>query len=215
MVMLQLHPEQPIATAIREGRDGSSEFILCTRDRHGLYASVAGVLTAHGVNIFGAHVYTTRSGMALEVYRVSTPPGGENERSLMWEEFEQTLRKVLEEGTPVEEVLRRRGRRIGLARAPSKQPVRVSISNTESDFYTIADVVGNDRLGLLHDLTRAVADCGVEVYISKAAMILDQVTDTFYLKDSQGKKIQDPELLERIRIALQAAAERGGEGGAG
>jgi hypothetical protein len=35
------------------------------------------------------------------------------------------------------------------------------------------------------------------------------------LKDRQGKKIQDPELLERIRASLQAAAERDGEGGAG
>jgi hypothetical protein len=41
------------------------------------------------------------------------------------------------------------------------------------------------------------------------------VTDTFYLKDPEGKKIHDPELLERIRGALLAAAERGGEGGAG
>jgi len=215
LVMLQLHPGRPFATAVREARDGSSEFILCTRDRHGLYASVAGALTAHNVNILGAHVYTTRSGLAIEIYRVATPPGGQSERDLMWEAFDRTLHEVLVEGTPVDAMLRRRGSRIGQARTPSKQPMRVSISNAESDFYTIADVVGNDRLGLLHDLTRAIAECGVEVYISKAAMILDQVTDTFYLKDEHGKKIQDPDLLERLRISLQAAVERGGEGGAG
>ena len=42
---------------------------------HGLYATVSGVLAAKGINILGSHVYTARSGLALEVYRVTTPPG--------------------------------------------------------------------------------------------------------------------------------------------
>ena len=42
--------------------------------------------------------------------------------------------------------------------------------------------------------------------------MLDQVTDTFYLKDAQGKKLSDPEEIERLRAALLAAAERGEAG---
>jgi [protein-PII] uridylyltransferase len=65
------------------------------------------------------------------------------------------------------------------------------VVNDESDFYTIVDITANDRLGLLHVLTRTIADHGCEIYISKAATVLDQVTDTFYLKDAQGKKLSD------------------------
>jgi [protein-PII] uridylyltransferase len=85
----------------------------------------------------------------------------------------------------------------------------VSASNEESDFYTIVDVAADDRLGLLHDLTRTIAEHGCEIYISKAARIRDQVTDTFYLKDAEGKKLQDAEAIERLRLDLLEAARSG------
>ena len=36
--------------------------------------------------------------------------------------------------------------------------------------------------------------------------MLDQVTDTFYLKDGNGKKIHDRKTLERLEEELLAAA---------
>jgi hypothetical protein len=42
--------------------------------------------------------------------------------------------------------------------------------------------------------------------------VLDQVTDAFYLKDSEGKKLADREEMERLRLDLLAAASRGEEG---
>ena len=71
---------EALATSFREMRGGFSELLVCTRDVPGLYANVAGSLTVAGVNILGSNVYTTRTGLALEVYRVSTPAGGEEER---------------------------------------------------------------------------------------------------------------------------------------
>jgi [protein-PII] uridylyltransferase len=213
-VVLALAPERLMSTAFREMRAGFSEFILCTRDVHGLFANVAGTLTAHGINILGANVYTTRSGLALEVYRLSTPPGGESERELAWQGFEQSLARVLRGELDARELLRRRGRRPS-APAPGRKPPVVSITNEESDFYTIVDVAANDRLGLLHDLTRTIAEHGYEIYISKAGTVLDQVTDTFYIKGPEGKKVLDPGRVERLRqdllAALQAGEEAGGE----
>ena len=112
------------------------------------------------------------------------------------------------------ELLQRRGRPVGTVIAPSpRQPEEVEISNEESDFYTIVDVLANDRLGLLHDLTRVIAEHGYEVYISKAGKVLDQVSDTFYLKDAEGRKISDEGAIEALRRDLLAAI-RSGEAGA-
>ena len=91
----------------------------------------------------------------------------------------------------------------------------VEVTNDESDFYTIVDVTANDRMGLLHELTRTIADHGCEIYISKAATVLDQVTDTFYLKDGRGKKLSDAGQIEALRIDLLRAAEGPGVGGLG
>jgi [protein-PII] uridylyltransferase len=214
LVLLALREDRVMATAVREMPGNSSEFILCTKDVHGLYANVAGVLTAHGINILGAHVYTTRSGLALEIYQLTTPPGGEDERRLAWKALEQSLERVVRGEQRVKDLLERRGRPVG-TRVPSPGPVVVSIGNDQSDFYTIVDVAANDRLGLLHDLTRTLAEQGCEIYISKSATILDQVADTFYVKDRHGRKLTDPGEIETLRRALTLAAGPAGEGGGG
>ena len=112
----------------------------------------------------------------------------------------------------VSELLQRKGRPLGTPVSLSREPASVVVSNDESDFYTIVDVTTNDRLGLLHDLTRTIADHDCEIYISKAGTVLDQVADTFYLKDRSGKKL-DPERMERLRADLLTAARWEGEGG--
>jgi len=215
LVVLGLADGKVLSTALREVRGDFSEFILCTKDVHGLYSSVAGVLTAHGINILASHVYTTRSGLALEVYHVTTPSGGESERHMAWADLGRSLEGVLTGEIDVDTLMKRRGRRVGKGPRPSPaRPVRVGVTNEESDFYTIAEVVANDRIGLLHALARAIADLDHEIYISKAGTVLDQVHDTFYLKDSGGKKILDRSAVEKLRVELQAAAEGDEAGGA-
>jgi [protein-PII] uridylyltransferase len=215
LVVLDLASDKVMSTAFREMRGDFSEFILCTKDVHGLYSKVAGVLTAHNFNILASHVYTTRSGLALEVYRVATPFGGEGERRMAWADFNRSLESVLIGEIDVDTLMERRGRRVHERPRPlAANPAQVRVTNEESDFYTIADVVANDRIGLLHALTRVIADLDHEIYISKAATVLDQVQDTFYLKDSGGKKIQDPEAVETLRAALRVAAQGNEVGGA-
>jgi [protein-PII] uridylyltransferase len=205
-VALRYGDDRLFTTAFRQMRGGFTEFILCTSDIHGLYGKVAGTLTACGLNILGSHVYTTRSGLALEVYRLSTPPGGHEELALGWRELEDRLRAVLSGTAQVADWLRSRRRPTGLGALPSVEPPVVEVSNDESDFYTIADVSANDRIGLLYDLATAIGDLGLEIYISKAATIRDQVADTFYLKDREGSRIRDREKLVELQARLFEAA---------
>ena len=53
----------------------------------GRIARAVAARAAHGFNILGSHVYTTREGLALEIYRISTPPGGDAELEITWAEL--------------------------------------------------------------------------------------------------------------------------------
>ncbi len=215
-VVLRYNETRDVSTAFREMRAGFSEFILCAGDHHGLYSEVAGTLSALGHDILGSHVYTSRSGIALEVYRLRTPRGGADEVEYAWRELDEAIRKVVAGEVHVGTLVARRRVPLGQVKLPTHRPARVIISNSESDFYTLVDVIADDRIGLLYDLTSCIGVQGYEIYISKAATIKDQVTDTFYLKDSAGRKIRDPESLERLRVELLDAAtgadEHKGEG---
>lgn len=205
--LLAYADEKQVVCAVREMRGGFSELIVCARDVHGLYWRIAGTLTARGVNILSSNVYTTRTGLALEVYRVATPPGEAEDRARTWAGFEESLKRVLAGAVRVEDLVKRRRRPVGVPETPSRIPPSVEVSNDESDFYTIVDVSANDRLGLLYDLTRTLAANDLEIYLSKATTVLDQVADTFYVKGPDGQKIEDPARIEALRSELLAALQ--------
>jgi [protein-PII] uridylyltransferase len=195
--------ERRLAIAVRELAEGTTELLVCTPDVPALYSKVAGTLTSRALNILGSSVYTMRGGLALEVYRITTPRGGAAERRLAWSELEEILGEVLAGRRDLEEAIQRRQHPVGRQDPPVSQPSRVRITNTESDFYTIVDVTTNDRLGLLYDLTRTLAEHGFEVFVSKAGTILDQVADTFYVKAARHKKVTDPERLAALEAGLR------------
>jgi [protein-PII] uridylyltransferase len=205
-VVLRFGDGSPFTTAFREMRGGFTEFIFCTRDVHGLYGQVAGCLAACGLNILGSHVYTMRSGLALEVYRLSTPAGGHEERDLGWRELEERLAAVLSHEATVGDWLRSRRRAIGVSNLASAEPPLVDVSNDESEFYTIVDVSANDRIGLLYDLATTIGELDFEIYISKAATIRDQAADTFYVKSRDGSQERDLSKLAELQARLFEAA---------
>ncbi|MCP5056125.1 MAG: [protein-PII] uridylyltransferase [bacterium] len=205
-VVLSLGPERAQASAVRTMRGGFSEYILCTRDARRLYSDVAGSLTAVGINILGSNVYTTRTGLALEIYRVSTPDGGEAEQQVTWDRLEEVVADVLQGRALVDTLIAQRGRPVGRPQSPSRAPAHVQIRNDVSDFYTVVDVTADDRPGLLYDLTRTLAGHDLEIFISKATTVLDQVADTFYIKGPAAKKITNPDDLVELEDELTLAA---------
>jgi [protein-PII] uridylyltransferase len=206
LVLFSLRPDKRFATSVRELRSELSEFIIWTQDQHGLFADVAGALTACGINIIGTHVYTTRTGLALEVYRVSSPPGEPEDRRERWERLERVLDDVLGKRVAVAELIARQRRPVGKERPPLQSPPLVVVRNDVSDFYTVIDITADDRLGLLHDLTRTLSEQGLEIYVSKATTVLDQVADTFYVKSADQKRLTDAQAIAKLREALLAAA---------
>jgi len=204
----------PVTCAFREMRGGFTEMILCARDVHGLYGTVAGTITACGINILSSHVYTNREGTALEIYRLTTPSGGTEERQMAFAELTRRLEDVLAGKVELQELLGRRRLPVGHTQPPARQEPVVLISNEVSDFYTVIDVNANDRIGLLYGLASTIGRYGLEIYISKAATIQDQVTDTFYVKTDGGAKLRDPvrigDLQEKL---LEVTGEEDGAGG--
>jgi [protein-PII] uridylyltransferase len=209
LVLFSLRPGERLATSVRELRSELSEFIVWTQDQHGLFADVAGALTACGINIIGTHVYTTRTGLALEVYRVSSPPGAPEDRRERWERLGRVLDDVLAKRVRVAELIARQRSPVGKERPPLQTPPVVVVRNDVSDFYTVIDITADDRLGLLHDLTRTLSEQGLEIYVSKATTVLDQVADTFYVKGPDQKRLTDAKAIAKLREALLAAAAGG------
>ena len=140
-------------------RDASPEarswgLVAVARDRPGLFATLAGVLSGCGHNILAASAYTTRDGLALDLFHVDPIAGGPDEQELERARIERRLAAVLEGEAAVPAPPRQRE----LPRVLRATPPTARVDNEDSDFYSIIDVEAMDRPGLLHDIARALSE---------------------------------------------------------
>ena len=209
-------PEAALAPAIRwipRPKRGHTECWVCTWERRGLIAKIAGSFAAAGLSILSADIYTRNDSLALDLFRVADPyqRGPIEPRDLA--AVEGTLRQTLQTETfdfaPLLQKARRR------RRLPAPQlheldfPTRTLITNEATDLYTLIEVQTPDRLGLLYDLLRALGKLKVNVVLSRIATEKGAAIDSFYVTNQDGERITDPAIMEKIQTAVQLAAVKG------
>jgi [protein-PII] uridylyltransferase len=89
-------------------------------------------------------------------------------------------------------------------------PTIVELDNTTSDFRTIIDIQAEDRVGLLYDISRALADLNVNVYLAKISTEKGAAIDSFYIAERGGSKVLDPERQKAVKHKLRHAVQPAG-----
>jgi [protein-PII] uridylyltransferase len=80
--------------------------------------------------------------------------------------------------------------------------VTVGVDNEASDFYTVVEVGAPDRIGLLFDITSALATCAMDVHVAKVTTFTGRVIDAFYIRNADGTKVREPATILQIEDAL-------------
>jgi [protein-PII] uridylyltransferase len=195
----------PVATELFHHPDlGSSDLVVVTRDVPGLFSLIAGTLAAHGVNIISAQIATRADGIAIDTFQVNDPTGETVTSATQWRRTLEALGRVLTEDQSVDVLLERR-RAAGRPAVVGQAPPKIAIDNRLSDEYTLIEVKSSDRLGLLHLITRTLSGLGLDIASARIATEIDQAVDTFYVLDRQGRRLEKPEAIERVRATLEQA----------
>jgi len=181
---------------------GCWELTLLTRDRPGLFSSIAGVLALNAINILTAEIYTWRDGTAVDVFMLEKPGPGRIPREV-WDKVAGDLREVFENRlSPAENLRARQAPSILDPRGGPRRPPEVIVDSRTSDFFTVIEVFAHDRVGLLFEITRALTGMGLDIRIAKISTKADQAADTFYVRDMEGRRVEDPEKMLAIREGL-------------
>ena len=197
--------EAPVVTALFQHPDlGSSDLVVVTRDLPGLFSLIAGTLAASGVNIISAQIHTRADGIAIDTFQVNDPAGDVVGSAAHWARPLDALRAVITGEQSVEALLARR-RALGREATGPGGPPKIALDNQLSDSATVIEVKCPDRLGLLYLITRALAGLGLDIVSARIATEIDQAFDTFYVQDREGRKLEDPDTLERARVGLEQA----------
>jgi [protein-PII] uridylyltransferase len=78
----------------------------------------------------------------------------------------------------------------------------VRFDNGLSRRHSVVEVIGLDRTGLLHDLTRAIGDLNLNIASAHIATFGERAVDVFYVTDLVGAKIDSPQRQTAIRRKL-------------
>jgi [protein-PII] uridylyltransferase len=195
----------PLVEVIDDAGTGASEVVVLCPDRRGLFATIAGTLSANSVNILNAAIATTHDGVAVDTFYVS-PIGKDESAQARRERLARDLRRVLTGEIDVPALMaERQTARFVREKVVKYRPTRVVFDNGVSTRYTVVDIFTYDRIGLLFDITDTLTRLGIDIVLSKIATKADQVADVFYLSDREGGKVSDPARQEEIRSALLAA----------
>jgi len=188
---------------------GFSEVVVCTWDRLGLLAKIAGAFAAVGLNIVRADIFTRADNVVLDVFQVCDEDLHDVRDISRLKQMEQLLTVALSPNGNGEAALRTWMQYAGkpskeeLART-SASPVIV-IDNEQSDEYTVLEIEAMDRIGLLHDVLEGISIGDVDIAHAIIVTENSEAADVFFLTGTDGKKILDSKRLEQIRKGVLAA----------
>jgi [protein-PII] uridylyltransferase len=201
--------DQTLAFAATNEPDADyCEVIIVTLDIPGLFTMITGVMAAFNINILGAQIYTHKDGLAFDILQVRGHQGSPLVTEEKWQQVQKALEAVIEGRMLVEELVKERQRvkTLPLRPRPSK-PSRIDIDNEVSKEYTVLDIYTHDKVGLLYTISKTLRDLGLYIGVSKISTKVDQVADTFYVRDIFGQKITDPARLDEIQQQLLQAID--------
>lgn len=187
---------------------GYGEVRLCTWNRPGVFARIAGALAATGLNILGARLFSRADGLILDTLLVNDAATGRVPSTEAREQFEGLLIEALRQDEfDLDALIRRRRRVTPLYQAPPGEPVPtlIRINNDEAATATVIDLETEDRVGLLYALATAFAELGVDIRLAKITTGKGGAFDTFYVTDGDGEKITQPARLRELERRLRAA----------
>ncbi len=177
---------------------------ICAQDRPGLLSKIAGVFTLNNVDIMHVRIFTWHNRVALDIFEVTPPPDRLFE-SQRWEKIAGQLEDALAGRMKLAERLARsRHAFVRPKTAGEHRPQKVVIDNTSSSFFTIVEVTAWDYPGLLFNITNALYECGLDIWVAKIATRIDQVVDVFYVRSIEGEKADRPGQEEAVRKAVAA-----------
>jgi [protein-PII] uridylyltransferase len=176
---------------------------IAAPDRPGLLWRWAGALALHRLTIRSATA-TAVGPTAVTVFEVSPRFGSAPD----WEALRADVRRAFDDAIPLAAHLAERERAYADDASPATPP-RVLWFDDASDVASVVEVRAHDAVGLLHRLTRALADAGLDVRSARISTLGAEVVDAFYVVEDDGRPVVGADRRSTIEEALLTACRRG------
>ena len=178
---------------------------VALRNRPGGLAAAAGVLALHSLEVHAAALLSAGSTCPdVTVFRFTVTPrfGGYPDPALL----RSDLVRVQEGGLALDEALARKERDYAPAASAGEPPApaRVLWFDDEATGAVVMELRGTDRIGLLHRVAAALAECEIALRWARVSTLGASVVDAFCLDTRYGTLTNAQR--RRVEQAVLAAA---------
>jgi len=180
---------------------GVTEITVLAPDHPWLLSTLAGACAASNANIVDAQIFTTTDGRVLDTIAISREFDQDDDESRRAARVTETIEKALTGTLKLPEVVARRTAARTRLKAFAIEP-DVTINNQWSNRYTVIEVTGLDRPGLLYELTATLSKLSLNITSAHVSTFGERVVDVFYVTDLLGAKIVSPTRQMAIKRAL-------------
>jgi [protein-PII] uridylyltransferase len=173
---------------------------VCTKNRYGIFSKIAGSMFLNRLNILEAQIHTWENGVALDTFWVEDTTKDIDRRL---KQFEKELAEVLSGEIPLKDLLSKRKESNWIQqKVIPKVSGEIKINNDDSDFYTIVEVTGEDRMGILYEITQALTEHGCDIHFARISTLGNRIVDVFYVQDTWGEKIEEKQKVDSLKQVL-------------
>jgi [protein-PII] uridylyltransferase len=183
-----------------------TEITVLAQDHPRLLSVIAGACAGAGGNIVDAQIFTTSDGRALDTILISREFDRDEDERRRAERVGRLIEDVLSGKSWLPEMIEKRTKPRRGAKV-FKIPPRAEIRNTLSNRFSVIEVEGLDRPGLLSEITGTLSDLSLDIASAHITTFGEKVIDTFYVTDLTGQKIDSPARIATIRNRLMATLE--------
>jgi len=176
-----------------------TEVEVCSWDRLGLLANVAGAFAASDLSIVRADIFTRVDNVVLDVFQVCGADGHQVRDEAKLHLMDALLTAALRPDAAADVL------RVWESHRPRPVTVgapQVNFDAERDDACTALILEADDRIGLLHDVFTALSDCCVNVTHAIITTEDGRAGDVLYLTTPEGEKITAPARLEHIRESV-------------
>jgi [protein-PII] uridylyltransferase len=182
---------------------GVTELTIFTPDHPWLLSVIAGACALAGANIVDAQIYTTTDGLALDTISISREFERDEDEARRATRIGDLIEKALRGQIKLPEVVAKRAPPKGRLKAFTIE-AEVTINNQWSARFTVVEVTGLDRPGLLYELTTTLSKLNLNIASAHVATFGERVVDVFYVTDLTGAQIATPTRQSAIKRPLLA-----------
>jgi [protein-PII] uridylyltransferase len=196
--------DKHLATSISfDAERAVTELTLLAPDHPWLLSIIAGACALAGANIVDAQIYTTTDGRALDTISLSREFDRNEDEERRGHRIADSIEKALRGELRLPDVVTKRSPPKGRIRAFAVEP-SATINNQWSHRYTMVEVTGLDRTGLLYEMTATLSKLNLNIASAHVATFGERVVDVFYVTDLMGAQITSPTRQAAIKRALVA-----------